>query len=145
MVTRSSQQEILRWHQNQGGFPGSPAAHALRLLRECVELCVASGASQTDLTEAMNAEIAKASRKGEFRPGKADLNAVLEEMADVTILTTVFQGYFLDEPSVDWAVDKKFEICRMRHWEADAAGVLWRPGHSGAPTAIPAADTSESS
>src|SRR5262245_18108034 len=105
MVTESLNREILHWHRNQGGFPGSPAAHATRLLRECVELCVASGASQTEITEAINAEIAKAARKGEFRPGKADYNAALEEMADVTLLTVVYQGYFLDQTAVKWAVD----------------------------------------
>ena len=145
MATESSKSEIMHWHRNQGGFPGSPAAHALRLLRECVELCVASGASQTDLLTAVDSEISKAARKGEFRPGKADFNAVLEEMADISLLMTVYEGYFLDPPAVQWAIEKKFEICRMRHWEADASGVLWRPGHSGASAAIPASDVPESS
>jgi hypothetical protein len=125
--------EIIEWHQSQGGAGINPAGHACRLLREVVELCVASGASTQQIQTAVEAEIMKAIMREEL--GKKNEDDMHEEFVDVYILMSVFQSYFLNwYKTIDW-LDSKIQACKARLWEADADGVLWRPGTSGAPTA----------
>lgn len=127
--------KVQQWHSANGGHDGRAAGHALRMLRECVELCVASGATEGEIKLAVLRECQKAEDRKEF--GK-DLGLVgrVEEFVDVQLLAIVYQGYFLPERLVGNELEHKFEVCRARHWQADADGVLWRPGT--APPPLPA-------
>lgn len=119
--------EVLRWHLTNGGAGTRPAGHALRMLRECVELCVASGASEAEIKMAVRRECDKSRDRGEF--GKdLGLFGRVEEFADVQILGIVYQQYFIPSELAARELWRKLEVCRMREWEADADGVLWRPG-----------------
>lgn len=121
-------EDLMDWHRSQGGFAGNPAGHALRMLRECVELCVASGATRQQIIGACDAEIIKAEVKEEFCQ-EPKLEAMTEELCDVVLLAIVFQGYFSPEMfDFEKAMNKKFRVCQERQWEADGCGVLWRPG-----------------
>jgi len=116
---------ILDWHQRNGGHAGRPAGHALRILREVVELCVASGATQQEISHHVFAEVDKAAQRGEFRRGATQVN-MAEEVADTNILLTVFNHHNkIDEVGT---IAKKLETLEQRQWEADQDGVLWRPG-----------------
>lgn len=123
--------QVVDWHLSQGGAGHRAAGHALRIFRECFELCVASGSSRNELFEAFLAEMDKADKRQEFSLPHST-SAVLEEFVDVKMLMTVFKRYFIiprDLDSMEW---QKLAICRQRQWEADADGVLWRPGTRGA-------------
>lgn len=118
---------LMEWHRDHGGHAGDPAAHALRLLREVVELCIASGSNRTELLNSVYAEIRKAVEKEEL-DGCSKMANMLEEFADVSMLLAVYRNYFLHYYDTDQTLAAKFELCESREWEADSAGVLWRPG-----------------
>jgi len=125
MIPNEIQRLVMEWHQRHGGHAGRPAAHALRILREVTELCVASGATQHEIITNLFAEIDKAKDRGEFRANPTPAN-MAEEVADVHILLTVYAHYGkIDEVG---ALAKKFRTVEQRQWEADQDGVLWRPG-----------------
>lgn len=129
------EQEVQEWHRTQGGSGIRAAGHALRILRECVELCVAAGASETEIKMAVRRECDKAGERGEFGKDHG-LVGKMEEFVDVTLLMKVFEGYFLPPRLVGNEMRRKLEVCRLRQWQPDADGVLWRPGTapgSGAP------------
>ncbi len=54
------------WHLGAGGKNVRLAGHALRLLCEAVELCVAAGANPQEIEQRVHSEIAKALERGEF-------------------------------------------------------------------------------
>lgn len=124
----SSDVELIRhhtigWHRQNGGHPGAPEAHALRLLHEVVELCYASGCEDFDVIEAFTEEAAKATNRGENK-GMVTLAKIEEEVADVEILFTIFcANLAIDREKV---VVAKQGILRQRRWQADEEGVLWR-------------------
>ena len=124
MDTRS---KVLDWHKTNGGKNVRLAGHALRLLNEAVELCVASGASADEIGSRVAAEIAKLAERGEFKL-PVDFSTVRDELSDVTILGDVLASY---TGSVDLTPERerKIIILHERKWEADRDGVLWRPGH----------------
>lgn len=103
------------------------AGHALRILRECIELCIAAGASRNELEEAFLAEMWKADGRLEFSVPHSNAD-VLEEFVDVKMLMTIFKRYFIIPRDLEAEEWRKLEVCRKRQWEADADGVLWRPG-----------------
>lgn len=127
METDKFESDVIQWHVSQGGFPGKPRAHALRALREMVELCVAAGAMRMEIFEAVMEEMMKAEKKGEFT-GQVDIDKMLEEHADVRILLGVFKKYFFPQNFAEISMERKFEVCKGRLWQPDADGVLWRPG-----------------
>jgi len=132
LVTES---EIMDWHRSRGGSGTRAAGHALRILRECVELCVASGASEAEIKMAVRRECDKAEERKEFTKIPT-YNGALEEFVDVKLLMTVYRNYFISTGSLENMLRRKLDICSGREWEADADGVLWRPGTkaaSGAP------------
>lgn len=133
--------EVRDWHRTNGGHATRPAGHALRILREVVELCVASGASRSEIYEAVAAEDDKATGRQEFGQGYIPYKA-LEEFIDVTLLMKVFRGYFIDEVDLLHKTRAKMEVVRNRAWEPDADGVLWRPGTRGAGTVPGSAESS---
>lgn len=119
--------EIMEWHHHRGGHGGRAAGHALRILRECVELCVASGARPEETHEAFFSEMAKATDRGEFQKSHT-FRDVLEEFVDVRILMTIYRGYFIVWGDLENEMRRKLDVCSGREWQADADGVLWRSG-----------------
>ena len=116
---------IRDWHVSNGGHFAGPRGHALRLLCEVVELCIASGATPLNIMDAIRSEMAKATDKQEWDP-EYDAAAVSEEWADCAILLEVFRSYA--GIGADAAVRDKHRVLVERKWVADADGVLWRPG-----------------
>jgi hypothetical protein len=119
--------EVSYWHRSQGGHAGRPAAHAVRMLRECVELCVASGATELEIKMAVRRECEKASQRHEFIQS-TQYSHILEEFIDVKILSMVFRTYFLNFGDIENEMFRKMSVLRQRQWTPDADGVLWRPG-----------------
>jgi hypothetical protein len=122
-----TESEIMDWHRSRGGSGTRAAGHALRILRECVELCVASGATEAEIKMAVRRECDKAENRKEFTRIPTYQNA-LEEFVDVKILMTVYRNYFIPHGSLDNEMRRKLDVCSGREWEPDADGVLWRPG-----------------
>jgi hypothetical protein len=116
--------QVILWHTENGGFNARPAGHACRLLREVVELCFASGATATDIANAVMDEVKKETSKHTF--AKTDPEAMKEEVADVDILLEVFKIY--NGIDINEAVEEKLQVLYERLWEVDGDGVLWRPG-----------------
>ena len=115
--------DLPRWHIECGGHFDRPAGHALRLLREVIELCVAAGASEDEIINHTSAEIAKAQSRGEFGGNPADVPA---EWADCSILLEVFRHHAgIDKNRV---VREKLDVLWNRAWEAAPSGALYRPG-----------------
>ena len=120
------QDEVIHeWHTANGGSFDRPAGHALRILHEVVELCVASGARPLEVITAVQAEIGKATDKQEWDPHYSHRLAQ-EEWADCAILMECFRHHAgIDAQEV---IRQKMVILTARKWERDADGVLWRPG-----------------
>lgn len=113
--------DVMRWHRSQGGHFRMPAMHAVRLLREVVELCIAAGALESDMAIAFYREVEKARERGEFggTPGN-----VAVEWADCALLLDVFAGYMGIVPVA--ARRHKLDTLWERKYFADQFGVLWR-------------------
>jgi nucleoside 2-deoxyribosyltransferase len=115
--------DVMRWHIQNGGAFNRPAGHALRLLREVIELCITSGASEEEIFNHSEAEIIKAYDRNEWG---GDPSQAPQEWADCQLLLDVYAGHAgIDKVS---AKRDKLDILHERAWEADADGVLWRPG-----------------
>jgi hypothetical protein len=114
---------VYRWHLENGGTFKRPANHALRLLREVVELCIAAGATQAEVERDVMAEIVKADQKGEFGGSDDD---VPQEWADCAMLLEVFRAHAGIDQHAE--IRKKLDILWERpHWEPDEGGALYRP------------------
>jgi hypothetical protein len=115
--------EVIRWHDANGGHFSRPAGHAVRMLREMIELCVAIGATENEIRDAVDREIAKAEERGQWGGNPAEVG---DECADVAILLDVLTK----RAAIDIVAVKqnKLAVLWARQWEADADGVLWRPG-----------------
>jgi hypothetical protein len=122
-----TESEILEWHRKEGGHGGRAAGHAIRLLRECVELCVAAGATEAEIKMAVRRECDKAKDRGDFYQAVFSPN-ITEEFVDVTMLASVFRYYFIRAEDFENEKRRKLEILKRRGWHVDADGVLWRPG-----------------
>lgn len=118
-------QEIVQWHGENGGFNARPAGHAVRMLREMVELCFAAGASTREIAQAVTQEFRKARDKKEITENP-NFEKTAEEAADVAMLFEVFKAYNVID--LEDAVVRKLQVNFERLWEVDADGVLWRPG-----------------
>ncbi len=122
-MNNKSSGSVMRWHTMNGGQFTRPANHALRLLREVVELCVAAGANQSEIVSATAAEISKAASRSEFGGSPDDIP---QEWADCAMLLEVFAKHAGIEARKEIA--RKLDILWGRQWEADAGGTLYRPG-----------------
>lgn len=112
---------ISRWHEESGGHFAKPSGHAVRLLREVTELCVAAGASTVQIADAVLAEIKKSRDRGEIG---GDAAAVPKEWADCAILMKVIAAHLaIPESGV---VRDKLDILWEREWEPDESGALYR-------------------
>lgn len=116
--------DVVRWHTENGGHFGAPGAHAVRLLREVVELCLASGARVADIQHHVATEINRQVTRPEFNP-KGSPEDLPEEWADCQILLNVFAHHACIDKHK--AVREKVDVLWGRQWECDADGVLWRP------------------
>lgn len=114
----------IKWHLEQGGHDGRLAGHALRLLNETVELCIATGASFDEINGRIKMELDKAVMKGHHL--RAPHESIEEEIADVLILLNVL-AYHADVDDIRTLVHDKLKILRDRKWVVDDDGVLWRP------------------
>lgn len=117
---------IIKWHIDAGGFHGRLAAHALRLLGEVIELCIALGATLKEIEDVFNRETVKACERNEFH-APASKGKIRGEFADVSFLFRLLTGY--SNINIEEAEKIKFPIILHRKWEPDIDGVLWRPGH----------------
>lgn len=99
-----------------------PAALACRLLQEAVELCIAAGAKDSEIDDAVDEEIVKASKRRELGCRKSNAE-IAKEAADVQILAWVFaQGLGFD---LAQAADAKMVVNRSRHWHVTEQGTLY--------------------
>ncbi len=114
--------DIIKWHKDQGGHGAKLSDHALRLLHETVELCVASGADINEIIYVVLEECQTALNKHEF--GGSPEN-IPQELADVSFLQEILAHYA--NINTEQAREDKFKILLERQWEADDSGVLWRP------------------
>jgi hypothetical protein len=119
--------DVMHWHRSSGGFGGKASGHALRMLRECVELCVASGATEGEIKMSVRRECDKANDRREFGKDHG-LAGRVEEFTDVRLLGIVYQHYFIPSNVAARELWRKLDVCRARVWQADDDGVLWRPG-----------------
>lgn len=111
----------MRWHEENGGAFHQPAGHALRLLREVVELCVAAGANAREIIEHASAEITKATQRDEFG-GNAD--SIAQEWADCAILLDIFARHAGIDASAE--IRTKIALLWERQWKAGPSGALYR-------------------
>lgn len=119
-------QRTAQWHVDAGGSKGRLAGHALRLLNEAVELCIAAGAGADEIKDRVKAELWKAFERAEIHK-PVDEAKVRAELADVQVCTDVLANY---TGNVDLTKERehKLVILKERQWEADSDGALWRPG-----------------
>ncbi len=117
--------EVVRWHRSHDGGVENDSDlkfHALRLLHEAVELCIATGADGNAIGEVFADELHKGTIRGEF--GKINPSGMFEEIADVAILLEVLADQV--DLSIDDAVRDKLIILNTPKWNCDEHGVLWR-------------------
>jgi hypothetical protein len=130
----NQQRRIIEWHQENGGSKGiSPAPHALRLLREVVELCMECGASEGAIRGAVQEEFRKELQKRDadciYRRDVAVLNfdKIREEMADSQFLLWILEHLWGGYPAeLVTQRENKLQVLKERLWRADEDGVLWR-------------------
>jgi hypothetical protein len=114
--------DVARWHVEAGGTFTWPKSHALRLLREVIELCIACGAKASEITSHVDAEFAKADDKKEWG---GDSLAIPEEWADCALLLEVFRSHAGIERHQE--VREKLKVLWDREWAPDPGGALYRP------------------
>lgn len=124
MISTQNIEGIHEWIAKFGGHGTYPAAHALKILGEAIELAIAAGANQRDINLVVKAEISKAISKFEIKQ-TFRINPVVEECADVAITLAAFCHHF--QIPLNAAVRCKLPILNSREWKADEAGVLRRP------------------
>lgn len=115
--------DVARWHIESGAHFTRPAGHAVRLLREVVELCIAAGAVEWEVARAAMIEIDKARDRREIG---GDPAKVPEEFADCQMLLDVFAHHAGINKHVE--VRKKLDVLWERDWQAGTSGALYRPG-----------------
>ena len=116
-------EHVLLWHKQNGGHFGRPASHALRLLREAVELCVESAATSSEIYSTVEEEIYKAEDRGDWG---GDRTKVPGECADIGLLLDLITGYL--NIDIEYEKSKKLNLLQDRQWEVDPMGVLWCKG-----------------
>jgi hypothetical protein len=121
-----SQDRVIEWHLKNGGHNGRLAGHALRLLHEAVELCVNAGASEEEIHRRVAMEADKARSRSEFSE-TVEFAKVRDELADISFLVDVV-AHHTGSTNIEAERMAKLNILHQRAWEADADGVLWRPG-----------------
>lgn len=130
MSYKETPETVFKWINETfpGTDPESPRK-SLRALEECVELCLASGASYQDIQDAVRKEvdehIAKTigglgDRSNWFARRELQSDKIPVEVADVIIVLYGVAGMRGFDPLAE--VDKKMEINRARTWKAMGDG-----------------------
>ena len=123
--------EIAVWHGENGGHANAGVhGHAVRMLHEVVELCIASGATVEQIMNAVDMEVKKAQERDElpmhvnesYGPSWRTMH---DEVADVGITFQIYQNYTNIDDEEQAIL--KLPVLRTRDWVADELGVLWRP------------------
>lgn len=108
---------VRRWHEANGGHFSAPWRHAIRVLREAIELCCASGAAYYEIEEALQAELKKDAMR-------VIRGSVIDEISDVAIGLELLVNYYgLDRHK---EIRKKLDILWEREWQPDGGGALYR-------------------
>lgn len=127
---------VIHWFHANGGSGRRAAGHALRLLREAVELSVATGARLYEIEESVKAELGKAIERKEFDATQG-YEAVASEWADCALLLDIFADLFVFDPV--GVKRKKLDALWTRLYHPDSAGSLWRASEPTKPAITPAA------
>jgi hypothetical protein len=129
MITKEQIKLAMHLHKEKGGHNTRPAGHCLKALGECVELCLAGGASHAEITEVIQAELIKslATYLGEPSP-KCSLIAMAHEAADVLICLAFITEY--NGLNTEHAVDVKMDQWASLEHYADVDGVVRRKGRT---------------
>lgn len=125
MISAKQIEWVKNWRSSNGGHNYQPHGHALKILEEVVELCLASGAAPEEILGTANTELDKGRTKGDIHPLHFDLIAVGEEIADVQICLAVAQIEY--NLNTEAAIDTKIPVLESRTWAPDWRGVLRRP------------------
>lgn len=120
--------DVVAWHQSHGGRFARPASHALRLLREVVELCAAAGASQDEVANTVGTEMGAQNIKGEFFGTYREV-ASRHEWIDCALLLELLGKYMGASLDSEEARLRFIEI-RGRAYTPDAGGALFRTGRA---------------
>lgn len=117
--------QVIAWHTSNGGFcpVQGQKHHALRLLHEATELCLASGAVGDEVAEVIHDEVVKHEERHGVAP-VISLAGMRGEIADVAILLEILAVH--SEAVIDEVVHEKLHILHDRKWIVDQHGVLWR-------------------
>ena len=122
---------VVNWAKNNGAHcKNGSAGHALKLLEEVTELCIASGAAWGEIQRTVHKEVLKGVDRGKFNINPetrhaADREDMKEEVADVSVCLSLYT-YFSDIEE-DIEVSNKLPILEERKWTANEDGVLTRP------------------
>jgi len=116
MRNSENQQTVFAWMQETfpGMDPNSPRK-SIRLLEECIELCIVSGAQYSEIEDAVVSVLEKEVLNKGFKPEK-----IPGEVADVLIVLYGVAGMRGIDLNVE--VDKKMVINRARKWKANGDG-----------------------
>lgn len=123
--------KVVNWANKNGAhYENGPAGHALKLLEEVTELCIASGAAWGEIQRTVHKEVLKGVDRGKFNINPetrhaADRNEMCNELADVSICLSIYT--YLTNIEEDMEVSSKLIILEDHKWVANEDGVLTRP------------------
>ena len=122
---------VIAWAKNNGvHISNGPAGHALKLLEEVTELCIASGAAWGEIQRTVHNEVLKGVNRQKFNihpetRHAPDREEMKEEVADVSICLSMY-AYFSDIEE-DAEVSNKLPVLEEREWVVNEDGVPTRP------------------
>lgn len=122
MLTQGQMEWVRKWRKENGGHFANPKAHALKVLEECIELCVAAGAEHNEIISLAHNELMKERTRNPYEVFQ--INNVEEEIADILLCLAAL----VIEAKIDTyaAIDSKIPIIEQRKWTPDKNGVLRR-------------------
>jgi hypothetical protein len=115
-------------------FPGTDP-ESIRLLAECVELCLASGATQGQIEEAVHNALLRADRggAGDVRESHPRPEKIPAEAAKVLIV--LYGVASMRDFDLHFEVDKEMKINRSRSWPPHGDGTGYHIPATGGPAA----------
>jgi len=130
MLNRDNQTAFVYWHLNNKGHKGPDPfpckGHALKVLGEVIELCVACGASSKEILQVVTSELCKEIEKR----NDGELKDIDEEIVDVLGTITILH-YHVNGSSlikINQKAEEKIKILNSLEWEVDDNGVLHHKG-----------------
>lgn len=127
MINQRQMEWIAKWQSDNGGSYQYPQAHGLKTLEECVELCLAMGASPIMIHDRVQDELTKQAIKNKrgYEYSSISVASMVEEMADVQICLGITEIMY--QLNTETAIDVKIPVLESRQWTPDAFGILRRP------------------